>query len=228
MDAEANLSAWRPILLCVLLAVLVCGWFQWRKPSVSNAPEETPAAVIEKQPPVFANRTFDPAAPPADMPPLAEGEAAESDSNFMSKASVAGRSLQSDGTHAVVTLTYVRVILQLKVTVWVPSDASQRVIEHEEGHRQISEHYYKSADKLAERIAAKYLGKEVPIRGPDLKSEFDKLLQQAGNEITDEYNRDLNVQAAQLRFDAITDHSRNDVDAREAVEQTLKEAESPP
>ena len=228
MDAEANLSAWRPILLCVLLAVLACGWFQWRKPSVSNTPKETLVPVIEKQPPVFTNRTFDPAAPPAEMPPLAEGEAAECDSNFISKASVAGRSLQSDGTHAVVTLRYVRVILQLQVTVWVPSDASQHVIEHEQGHRQISEHYYKSADQLAERVAAKYLGKEVPISGPDLKSEFDKLLQQAGNEITDEYGRDLNVKAAQLRFDTITDHSRNDVDAREAVEQTLKEAESPP
>jgi hypothetical protein len=162
------------------------------------------------------------------MPPLAEGEAAECDSNFMSIASVAGRSLQSDDTHAMVTLTRVRVTLQLKITIWVPSDASQHVIEHEEGHRQISEFYFKSADNLAARIASKYLGKQVPISGTNLKSEFDHLLRQAGNEITDEYTRELNVQATQLRYDAITDHSRNDIEASDAVTRALKDVDPPP
>jgi hypothetical protein len=224
MEAEANLSAWRPIVLCALLAVLVFGWIHWRQPTTSGTLNEA-SAVIEKQPAIFTNRTFDPSAPPDDMPPLAEGEAAECDSNFMSKASVAGRSLQSDDSHAVVTFTRVRVALQLNVIIWVPSDASQRVVEHEQGHRQISEYYYQSADKIAERISLKYVGKQVPISGSDLKSEFDRLLRQAGNEITDEYGRELNVQATQLRYDSITDHSRNDVEAREAVARVLKEVE---
>jgi hypothetical protein len=224
MDAEADLFAWRPILLFVLLVVLAFGWFRWRESSAPQAPQEKP--VIEKQPEVFTSRTFDRTLPPADLPPLAEGEAAECDSTFMSKASVAGRSEQSDDTHAVVTFTHVQITLQLKITIWVPSDSSQHVIEHEEGHRQISEFYYKNADQLAERIASKYLGKAVSIAGPDLKGEFDKLLQRAGTEITDEYRRELNVQSKQLRYDAITDHSRNDVDARDAVAQALKDVEA--
>jgi hypothetical protein len=99
--------------------------------------------------------------------------------------------------------------------------------EHEQGHRQISEYYYQSADKIAERISLKYVGKQVPISGSDLKSEFDRLLRHAGNEITDEYGRELNVQATQLRYDSITDHSRNDVEARDAVAQVLKDIDPP-
>jgi len=48
-------------------------------------------------------------------------------------------------------------------------------------------------------------------------------LQQMGNEITDEYNKELNPEPTQLHYDAITDHSRNQVAAQDAVAQVLKD-----
>ena len=141
----------------------------------------------------------------------------------MSEASVSGQSRQTSATSAVVTITQVKVNLQLNVTIWAPDGVAPHVIEHEEGHRQISEAYYRNADKLAERIAAAYMGRQVTITGSDLHAEFSKLLQQMGADITDQYNKELNPDPAQLRYDAITDHSRNEVVAQDAAAEVLRD-----
>jgi len=96
------------------------------------------------------------------------------------------------------------------------------VIEHEQGHRQVSEYYYQTADKVAERIAAKHVGKQVEISGTDLGAESSKMLQQMAADITDEYNKELNPGPAQLLYDAITDHGRNEVVVKDAVAHALK------
>jgi hypothetical protein len=210
----------------VLLGTLIFGWVWWRDFSSRRQIRESTRLTIEKQPATFADRTFDPARPPADMPPLALGEEAQCDSNFLSNASVGGQAQETDATHATVTLTQIKVTLQLNITIWAPTGATQHVIEHEQGHRQISEHYYQTADKLAERIAATYLGKQIVISGADLRAELSKLLQQMGADITDEYNQELNPEPAQLRYDAITDHGRNEVAAKDAVAQAISAGHS--
>jgi hypothetical protein len=216
------LSSRRLIVLCVSLGVLIFGWLWWRDPSSRQQLRVAPVPTINKKPVAFANRTFDPATPPTDMPPLPPGESAECDSNFLSNASVGGRTRQTDATHATVTITQVKVTLQLSITIWVPIGVTQHVIEHEEGHRQISEYYYQTADKLAERIAATYMGKQVEITGTDLGAEFRKMLQQMANDIADEYTKQLDPGPTQLLYDAITDHSRNEVVVQDAVAHAIK------
>ena len=90
------------------------------------------------------------------MPSLAYGEEAVCDSNFSSNTSVGGESQKTDATHATVTITKVKMTLQLSINIWVPTGVTQHVGEHEDGHRQISQYYYQMADKLAERIAATF------------------------------------------------------------------------
>jgi hypothetical protein len=213
----------RILVLCVLLAgVLVFGWLRWREASARGQLVEAAAPEIIKQPVQFSQRTFDPANPPADMPAMPPGEAAECDSNFQSGAHVSGETRQTDATHGTVTVTHVKVNLQLNVTIWTPADVSPHVVEHEDGHRQISEYYYQTADQVAERIAAMYMGKQVDIAGADLDTESSKALQQMADEITAEYGKELNPQPAQLLYDSITDHSRNEVVAKDAVDHSLK------
>jgi hypothetical protein len=213
----------RIIVLCVLLGVLVAGGLWLRSLPSLRKPRASSGPTIEKQPVNFTNRTFDPDSPPAEMPPLAPGEQAECDSNFMASANVGGEAQKTDATHALVTITQVKVALQLNVTIWVPANATQHLIEHEEGHREISEHYYQTADKLAAQIAAAYLGRQVLITGTDLHAELSTLLQQMGKDITDEYSKELNPETAQLRYDDITDHSRNEVVSKDAVAQALRD-----
>ena len=222
MDAEVVLSSRGLLVLCGLGGVLVIGWLTWRDSSSRRQLREARVVTIDKQPVVFANRRFDPAAPPNDMPPLAAGENAECDSDFLSEASVRGESGKTDATHATVTITRIKVTLQLKINIWVPTEVAQRVIDHEEGHRQISEYYYQTADKLAERIAATYIGRQVDVTGADMDAESSKMLQQMASEITHEYNKELSPGPTQLLYDAITDHGRNDVVVKDAVDHAIK------
>jgi hypothetical protein len=208
--------------LCASLVALVFGWLAWRNISPARRLGERSAPIIVKQPVAYANHTFEPTAPPANMPPLTGGEIAACDSDFESNASVRGESRQTDATHATVTITQVKMTLQLNINVWVPTGASQRVLEHEEGHRQISEYYYKTADKLAEKIAAEYLGRRIDITGPDLGIEFSKALQQTAREIGDQYSKELNPGPTQLLYDSITDHGRNDTVVQDAVAHAIK------
>jgi len=215
------LSSRRLLVFCLLLGVPIIGWLSWRELSSRRQLSELRVPRISKQPIVVASRTFDPAAPPADMPPLAAGENAECDSDFEANASVGGETRLSDATHGTVTVTQINVTLQLNITIWLPAGVTQHVVEHEEGHREISESYYQNADKHAERIAATYMGKQVDITGTDLNAESNKVLQKMATEITQEYNKELNPEPAQLLYDTITDHSRNEV-VKDAVAHALK------
>jgi hypothetical protein len=212
----------------VLLEALLIGWLSWWV-SCNRLSKESPAVTINKRPVNFARRTFDPAHPPSDMPPLTEGEYAACDSDFLSNATVAGQSRQTDSTHAAVTVTHIKMDLQLNITIWLPNEVNQHVAEHEEGHRQIAEYYYQAADKLAERIATIYVGRQVDIAGAELQGESNKFLQQTAAAITADYSRELNPAPTQLLYDSITDHSRNEVVVNDAVTHAIKNApiESP-
>ena len=213
----------RLLLLVLLLALIVFASIAWRERAPAGQRRALSAPTIVKQSARVVTRTFDPANPPSDMPPLPSGgEIAECESNFTANANVGGQAQRSDPTHAVITVTQISVTLQLEITIWVPADASQRVVEHEQGHRQISEYYYQTADKLAAQVASRYMGKEVAISGSDLDAEFHKALQDIGAEITDEYEKELNPNPAQLLYDSITDHSRNNVAVQDAVDHALK------
>jgi hypothetical protein len=198
------------------------GWAGCQVPSSRPQLRETPAPTIDKRPVNFASRTFDPSNPPSDMPPLTSGENAECVTDFLSSANVSGQTRRTDAAHATLTVTQIKVTLQLNVTIWVPTDVTPHVIEHEQGHRQISEYYYQTADQLAERIAATYTDKHVEIAGADLNAESSKALQQMASDITAEYNKELNPEPAQLLYDTITDHSRNQVIVQDAVDHALK------
>ena len=102
-----------------------------------SARTQTPGLTINKQPETLASRSFDPAKPPADIPPFSPGEDAECDSDFLSDANVGGQARQTDATHATVTITQINVTLQLNITIWLPIKVTQHVVEHEQGHRQI-------------------------------------------------------------------------------------------
>jgi hypothetical protein len=213
----------RLILLFVLLGVIVAGWLLLRKSSSDSQTGAADRPTIEKRPINFASRTFDPENPSNDMPQMHAGELAVCDSNFMSSAVVTGEALRTDSTHAIVSVTHVKVSLQLNITIWLPINPTQHVAEHEQGHREISEVFYHTADKLAEKIAATYIGKKVAVTGIDLNAEINKALEQMGADITEEYDKELNPGPTQLRYDDITDHSRSEIEAKDAVAQALKE-----
>ena len=106
----------------------------------------------------------------------------------------------------------------------VPIDAPQTIADHEEGHREIAEYTYQTADQIAQRIAAGYIGKRVDITGDDLDVATNQKLLEIATEITDAYTTQINNSPTQLLYDQITDHSRNGVVAKDAVDHAIKNA----
>jgi hypothetical protein len=186
---------------------------------------DTPGVVIDKKPETVERRSFDPKKPPTDMPPPEGGEAAECDSNFLVDANAACQARQTDATHAIMTITKITMTLQLDVVIWDPIAAPQYIVDHEECHRQISEYYYKNfCSGLAEKLAARYVGQQIAITGPDFQAAMRKELDRVTTAITDDYNKQLPVETTQERYDAINDHSRNTkITAKDSMDQALRE-----
>jgi hypothetical protein len=193
-------------------------------PDASAPQAQKDSVQITKLPAEYQSHKFDPAAPSPNMPPLHPGEAAVCDADFIARSSVGGRPRRTDSTHAILTITKVLMTLQLQTNIWVPIDAPQTITDHEEGHREIAEYYYQTADKLAERIAASYIGKRVDVTGDDLDVASSQKLLEIATEITEEYTKEINSNSTQLLYDNITDHSRNGVIAKDAVDHAIKNA----
>ena len=192
-------------------------------PVVPSVHAEQPQVTIVKVPVNVGTRYFDPKRPPRDRPPLRGPEEAVCASDFLSDASVGAQGAMTDATHAKATINLVKVTLELNITIWLPNNPEKWTVEHEEGHRQISEYYYKNADAIARRIAEPYLGKVIDISGRDLRKALSVALQKVGAEITNEYNRQIPVEKTQDRYDTITEHSRKEIPVPDAVAQAIRE-----
>jgi hypothetical protein len=190
---------------------------------VSAVRADQPQVEIIKMPAQVGTRYFDPKRPPRDRPPLKGPEEAVCAGDFLSNASVGAQAMQTDATHAKATINRIKVTLQLDMTIWLPNNPQKWTIEHEDGHRQISEYYYQNAEAVARRVAESYIGKTVDISGSDLRKALSAAVGKIAEEITNEYNRQMPVETTQDRYDTITEHSRKEIPVADAVAQALKE-----
>lgn len=190
---------------------------------VSTVRADQPQVEIIKMPAQVGTRYFDPKRPPRDRPPLKGPEEAVCAGDFLSNASVGAQAMQTDATHAKATINRIKVMLQLDMTIWLPNNPQKWTIEHEDGHRQISEYYYQNAEAVARRVAESYIGKTVDISGSDLRKALSAAVGKIAEEITNEYNRQMPVETTQDRYDTITEHSRKEIPVADAVAQALKE-----
>lgn len=200
----------------VVAALLLFPW----APSVYA---DQPQVEIVKMPAQVGTRYFDPKRPPRERPPLTGPEEAVCAGDFLSDASVGAQAMQMDATHAKATINRIKVTLQLNITTWLPNNPQKWTVEHEEGHRQISEYYYQNAEVVARRVAEPYIGKTVDISGRDLRRALSAEVGKIAEEITNEYNRRMPVETTQARYDDITGHSRKEIPVSDAVAQALKE-----
>lgn len=203
----------------IIVALLLFPW----APSVYA---DQPQVEIVKIPAQVGTRYFDPKRPPRDRPPLSGPEEAVCAGDFLSDVSVGAQAVQTDATHAThakATINRVKVTLQLDMTIWLPNNPQKWTVEHEEGHRQISEYYYRNAEVVARRVAEPYIGKTFEISGQDLRRALSAAVGKIAEEITNEYNRQMPVETTQDRFDEITEHSRKEIPVPDAVAQALRE-----
>jgi hypothetical protein len=176
---------------------------------------------INRAAPEVEHKRFDRNSPPSDMPTLEPGEAAVTRSIFgiVSEAEVRSVSEEDGGGKRTVKskITAITLNLSLKNTIWLPNDAPKTIVDHEEGHRQISESFYKDAERIAREIAQKYIGQALDGESSE----------KAMNEMSQKYmaqTQSLSVRA-NIIFDELTDHSRNQkISVERAIKQSIERA----
>jgi len=181
--------------------------------------------VVTKTGPLIERRSYDPSNPPAETSQkLTLPEAGLCDSEFTCKFHT-GTEMPRFGLGTVqATITSIRLILHLTITIWTVTGAPPKLRAHEEGHRRITEEFYRNAKTVAYRLAAQALGRKLPVVFVDqtakpgaVKAFQDKLLM----EYLQETARRCTV--AQTRFDSIAAHGGNSITEDDTVRQTLAE-----
>src|SRR5205807_9265441 len=124
-----------------------------------------------KKPAVVEHRTFDPAHPPADMPALKANEAAVTQALFNCAVESSYRiddRRRHDGRCSVsATITSVKMTVELKIVIWLPRNATEKLKAHEEGHRRINEQIYGDAERIARTVTQRLDGKQIAAEGED-------------------------------------------------------------
>ncbi len=204
--------------LVLLVATLALG------PSALSA---TDGVTVEVQPPNVVRRTFDPANPPSDMPPLQPPEVGLCVYEFACEMETrVVRPAGFGGTRAA-RVTATTIATRLNVTLWTPLAGPAGVVEHEEGHRIIAEHYYRGARDVARRLGYEVLATplQVSTRGrPALEAALNDLQKRTIEAYLAETLERCTV--AQERFDEITRHSRAPVPVDEAIARAIADETS--
>jgi hypothetical protein len=178
------------------------------------------AAVIE-------HRVFDPNNPPADMPRLSGNEAALTESYFSADSSVGGsvvdQQKSDSGCQTSIKVDTVQMTLRLRVTVWLPTNAVPKIVNHEEGHRAIAEYFYRDADAAARRVAEELIGQTISGGGADCDSAGQTATKQAAQILGQRYMGQVDVPCgkAQELYDQITEHGTNAVKEEKAIKEAI-------
>jgi len=135
----------------------------------ATAPAARANVAVEKKPVTVEHKTFDPAHPPKQMPPLDHGESAVTESLFNCRVELVyrggDRKRGADGCESSLLVQGVHAELQLRVIIWLPEGAPPKLNAHEEGHRQIAERIYRDAEKIAREVGKALDGRTITGSG---------------------------------------------------------------
>jgi hypothetical protein len=193
-----------------------------------HAAEEHPVT-IHKTPAKAIRRFFDPARPPAAMPTLTPPESGVCHFDFGCDAGIEVFVDPAGPNTVEVEVDSVDVVLSMEVDIWAINGAPRKLLNHEEGHRQICEDYYRDAGPIAERIGKSFIGRKATGTGPTKQAATDAAQQKLLSEFNAAYMNETRVRcsACQVRYDALTEHGLNAVTEADAIAQALKAEPSP-
>jgi len=191
---------------------------------------------VERKPAVVERKTFDPANHPKEMPELHGGELAVTVSQYDCVIGVSTEMTQRmlPKNRALVTYGVRRMTasLSLKITIWLPENASEKLKAHEEGHREIAERAYQNGEPLARKAANRIDGRRVAGEGDTLdKAEAiaNAKVKGLSDEFTKAYREALVIPANRVQnlYDELTAHgTKADPDEKRAVQLAFeKDAE---
>lgn len=185
---------------------------------------------IDRKPMVVERRTFDPAHPPADMPPLKGNEAAVTESKFDCRVAMhyelVGHKQTVDGCVTTLRVKQVEATVKLDVIIWLPTGATAKLRAHEEGHRQIAEQIYQGAERIGRNAGATLDGKKVTGKGTDCPAADKQATDSSAGQFCHEYLKRTVGVAGQVgeTYDELTAHGTRSTPAEdEAIRQAFNQ-----
>src|SRR5829696_8065905 len=160
--------------------------------AAAAAPTALAQVEVARKAPSAVTKTFNPKKPPKEMPPLRPGEAAVCESKFLCQVQVEVEISSAPGERTECKITGIKSELRLDVVIWLPNDATHKIRVHEDGHRQISEHFYAKADEVAKKLGEKYVGQALEVKSAE-PADTRPAIQRVANEFCQEYLATIEV-----------------------------------
>src|SRR5688572_13658492 len=144
-------------LACLLWIVLA-----WS----ASAQAAAPAAVqVRVNAPVLAYHTFPAGRPPPEVRELSGMEAGLCHTELSTEIRIGVEYPRFSIKKPVMTVTSIEFIVGARITIWIEEGSKPEILDHENGHRAISEHYYRQAHPLARKLGEKAVGRKLPFNG---------------------------------------------------------------
>ena len=166
---------------------------------------------------------FDPSAPPRSMPKLTPPEAGVCNTTFELTTDVSYKAEPLTARTVLITVDELDLTIRVTFDIYSAARAPQKLRDHEEAHRKIGEYYYRNAAAVAEEIARELIGERFEGTGSTEESAQNNAVQKVLASIENDYmarTRDRSA-AANVRFDLITNHGLDAIDANTAVARAV-------
>jgi hypothetical protein len=117
----------------------------------------------------------------------------------------------------------VTISLGLSCHIIEPAHPYEFVSRHEEGHRKISEYFYRFGPQVANDIGKSMIGREFNPPETDVEAAKAAILPEAENMVEGEYSSRINgpAMAANQYYDQLNDPEGTHVDVDQAVQQAI-------
>ena len=181
------------------------------------------AVAVTVEPPTVTYVEFDPRRPPGDMPGGGSDGAGLCRNVFEIEARIMSSLEVLSPTALRAYPTDFDIITRLRVTIYTPQGSHEQLLEHENGHRQIGEYYYRAAESAARDAAASLYGTAFEAYGPDRPAAEQAVGEQVLAALKDGFMTRTHARsvAANARYDAITRHGLAAVAEADAVAAAL-------
>ena len=180
---------------------------------------QRPAVRVQRERPTVQRIEFDPSAPPRGMPKLTPPEAGVCNTTFELETGVSYGAEPLTASTVLITVDELDLTTRVTVDIYTAAGAPQKLRDHEEAHRKIGEYYYRNAAAAADRIARALIGERFEGTGTTVDAAQKNALEKVLESIERDYmarTRDRSA-AANVRFDLITNHGLEAIDANTAI-----------
>ncbi len=177
---------------------------------------------VTVEPPAVARVEFDPREPPRAMPAGPDG-AGLCHNVFEIEATIVSSIEPLSPTSVRAYPAEFELITRLRVTIYTPQGAPQKLRAHEEGHRTIGEYYYANAESAARDAALAISGQSFEAYGADRSAAEQAVGERVLAALKDEFMQRTHARsaAANARYDTLTEHGLAAIAEADAVAAAL-------